>query len=43
MLYGLLNFNGISFNPSTDIPSLEGKVIFITGGLSLPPKSRHIY
>jgi hypothetical protein len=24
-----------NFNPATDIPSLEGKVIFITGGKEL--------
>lgn len=27
-----MNTNGMSFDPDTDIPSLEGKVILITGG-----------
>ena len=27
-------FGGKSFNPATDIPSLDGKVIFVTGGKS---------
>lgn len=25
----------VNFNPEKDIPELDGKVIFITGGLSL--------
>lgn len=32
MLYGLLSFGGASFNPLSDIPELDGKVILITGG-----------
>jgi len=32
MLYGFINLGGVSFNPTTDIPDLSGKVIFITGG-----------
>lgn len=34
MLYGLLSRSAVSFNPSTDIPDLGGKVILITGGTS---------
>jgi hypothetical protein len=39
MLYGVFP-GGASFDPEKDIPSLDGKVIFVTGGrfatLSLP-------
>jgi alkyl hydroperoxide reductase subunit AhpF len=31
MLFGLLS-RGVSFTPETDIPSLEGKVVLVTGG-----------
>ncbi|CZR46599.1 related to alcohol dehydrogenase homolog Bli-4 [Fusarium proliferatum ET1] len=34
----MVSFKG--FNPETDIPSLTGKVILITGGLSPPPSSQ---
>ena len=26
---------GVKFNPATDIPSLDGKVILVTGGMYL--------
>ncbi|KAH6722737.1 hypothetical protein BKA61DRAFT_180198 [Leptodontidium sp. MPI-SDFR-AT-0119] len=32
MLYGVIPRNVVSFNADTDIPALDGKVIFITGG-----------
>jgi aspartate/glutamate racemase len=33
MLYGVFP-SGVSFDPEKEIPSLDGKVIFITGGMS---------
>jgi hypothetical protein len=27
---------GVKFNPATDIPSLDGKVILVTGGMYFP-------
>ncbi|KAI9054079.1 hypothetical protein LZ554_001250 [Drepanopeziza brunnea f. sp. 'monogermtubi'] len=32
MLYGAIPRNAVSFKPDTDIPDLDGKIIFITGG-----------
>jgi retinol dehydrogenase-12 len=32
ILFGTANRSGVSFDPQRDIPSLAGKVIFITGG-----------
>ncbi|KAH8602359.1 hypothetical protein B0O99DRAFT_648139 [Bisporella sp. PMI_857] len=32
MLYGIISFSSLSFDPKEDIPDLSGKVIFITGG-----------
>lgn len=32
--YTLQNMGGVKFNPATDIPSLEGKIILVTGGTS---------
>jgi hypothetical protein len=36
MLFG----SRTTFNPDTDIPSLAGKVILVTGGISSPPSER---
>jgi retinol dehydrogenase-12 len=33
MLYGVFP-GGVSFDPEKDIPALDGKVIFVTGGMS---------
>jgi retinol dehydrogenase 12 len=33
MLYGIFP-GGVSFDVKKDIPSLDGKVIFVTGGMS---------
>lgn len=32
----LQNMGGVKFNPTTDIPSLKGKVILVTGGTYNP-------
>ncbi|KKA27675.1 hypothetical protein TD95_002761 [Thielaviopsis punctulata] len=32
MPFGLNLFGGVSFSPATDIPSLKGKVVLVTGG-----------
>jgi hypothetical protein len=28
-----INPRGVQFNPDTDIPNLDGKIIFVTGGM----------
>ena len=35
----LIKYSGktVNFNPAKDIPSLEGKVILVTGGMPLHP------
>jgi hypothetical protein len=33
----------VSFNPAKDIPSLAGKVILVTGGMSQPPHISSLY
>jgi hypothetical protein len=38
MFYGAIT-SGVSFNPDKDIPDVDGKVIFVTGGMSAAPNS----
>ena len=36
MLFGIIPNNVVRFNADSDIPALDGKVIFVTGGKLTP-------